>query len=140
MLKKAVSCGGIVTKKENGQIKICLIKLTHLLKGCVFPKGHVEGDELLEATALREVKEETGLQDLSIIKKLGVVTRKATERDGTEVMKDIHIYLFKSSNYVQKESDEEYGWFTFEEAMTELMAKEEQEFLKFHWAEINANI
>lgn len=36
----------------------------------VLPKGHIEGDETLQETALREISEETGLaiRDLHVIK------------------------------------------------------------------------
>jgi 8-oxo-dGTP pyrophosphatase MutT (NUDIX family) len=34
------------------------------------PKGKVEGDEVIEATAIREVEEETGVTGLEIVKPL----------------------------------------------------------------------
>ena len=55
--------------------------------------GKIESGETFEQTAIREVTEETGLTELAIIKKLGIIHREATERDGTPVSKDIHMYL-----------------------------------------------
>ena len=58
----------------------------------------MEKDETSEEAALREVMEETGYSGLKIVKKLGMVTRPGTETDGTEVSKDIHLYLMKTDN------------------------------------------
>ncbi len=55
------SCGAIVYRKHHGNIEILLIK--HINSGhWSFPKGHVEENETEIETALREVKEETGLE------------------------------------------------------------------------------
>lgn len=57
------SCGAIVYRKHHGNTEILLIK--HVNSGhWSFPKGHMEAGESEEETALREVKEETGLDIL----------------------------------------------------------------------------
>lgn len=54
------SCGAIVYRKYHGNTEILLIK--HVNSGhWSFPKGHVEKDETEVETALREIKEETGI-------------------------------------------------------------------------------
>ena len=54
------SCGAIVYRKFHGNTEILLIK--HVNSGhWSFPKGHVENDETEIETAIREIKEETGL-------------------------------------------------------------------------------
>ena len=54
------SCGALVYRKKNRRIQLLLIK--HRFGGhWSFPKGHVEKGETEVQTALREVKEETGL-------------------------------------------------------------------------------
>ncbi len=54
------SCGAIVYRKYHGNTEILLIK--HINSGhWSFPKGHVEGDETEIETAIREIKEETGI-------------------------------------------------------------------------------
>jgi 8-oxo-dGTP diphosphatase len=62
------SAGGIVLKKENGVIHILLAQHAKH-KGWGFPKGHIADkieNESQESTAIREVKEETGI-DAQII-------------------------------------------------------------------------
>jgi len=54
------SCGAIVYRHHRNRILILLIK--HIKGGhWAFPKGHIEDNETEEETALREVKEETGI-------------------------------------------------------------------------------
>ena len=127
-MKKVVSSGGIIVKKVEGKMRLLLVSLPGV-KGLVFPKGHVDSGETIKQAAIREVIEETGLRNLKIIKKLGVVTRPARERDGKEVVKDIHLYFMKADNLVHSEADENYGWYTVEEALVRLYPQE-SEFLQ----------
>ena len=58
------SCGALVYRRHREQIELLLIK-NRYGGHWSFPKGHVEGRETEVQTALREVKEETGL-DISL--------------------------------------------------------------------------
>jgi 8-oxo-dGTP pyrophosphatase MutT (NUDIX family) len=72
MTKIEFSAGGIVFKKENNQTLILVARHSGH-HGWVFPKGWIEKGESKEETALREVKEETGIE-AKIIKPLTEVT------------------------------------------------------------------
>ncbi len=61
---KEKSCGAVVFNEQMD--KVLLIR--HLKGHVAFPKGHVEDKETEEETAIREVKEETGI-DIEIISK-----------------------------------------------------------------------
>lgn len=128
-MNKVTSAGGIVIS-NNPNKQILLTIYTHI-KGLGFPKGHVEKSETYEQAAIREVTEETGLTELKILKKLGVYTKVATERDGTPVLKDIHMYLMSSDkpDYHQ-EAEEQYDWFDVEDAINQMAVAEDKEFLK----------
>ncbi len=128
-MKKATSAGGVVIKTEKGEKKVLLIKFADGT-GLGFPKGHIDKGENIKKAALREVKEEAGLSNISIIKKLGVVTRPSIEDDGTRVKKDIHLFLMKTDDYNHIEADENYGWFTIEEAIKKMGFLQEAEFLR----------
>ncbi len=123
-MKRAISAGGVIF--QNG--KILFTKLTHVGK-ITFPKGHIEKGETPKIAALREVTEETGYKEIQIIKKLGIVTRPSVERDGTKVIKDIHLYLIKITGDTRIDQDEETIWLTIEEAKP-LMLPQEVEFLE----------
>ena len=123
-MKKAVSAGGGILR--GGEI--LFVKFPDG-KGITFPKGHVESGETYEQTALREVSEETGYKNLEIVKSLGVVTRPAIETDGTEVIKDIYLFLMKITGDDKGKAEEETEWLTIDDALTRLMPQE-VEFLK----------
>jgi 8-oxo-dGTP pyrophosphatase MutT (NUDIX family) len=128
-MKKVTSAGGIVIR-DNPNKQILLTIFTHI-KGLGFPKGHVGEGETFEQAALREVAEETGLTELKIVRKLGVYSKIATERDGTFVEKDIHMYLITSDKLDYHEKAQElYGWYDFDEAIKQMAVKADLEFLK----------
>jgi tRNA nucleotidyltransferase (CCA-adding enzyme) len=54
------------------------------------PKGHLENQENKEEAAVREIYEETGIQDAKIIFELGVYERSRIGKDGIgEVLEDL---------------------------------------------------
>ena len=59
-MKYEKSCGAIVYRKSRDRIELLLIQ-NRYGGHWSFPKGHVEGEETEVQTALREGKEETGL-------------------------------------------------------------------------------
>lgn len=65
-MNKEVSAGAVVFRKENKSILFLLI-YSRRNKIWGFPKGHIEQGENEKSTALREIKEETGLEDLKFI-------------------------------------------------------------------------
>ncbi len=59
-MKYEKSCGAAVYRFRNG---ILYFLVEHMIQGHTsIPKGHVEGDETEEETAVREIREETGLE------------------------------------------------------------------------------
>ena len=78
------------------------------------PSGRQETEEeTLEATAIREVKEEVGL-DFIPEKKLGTYQTQLSDRItfGT-----IYLGTWTGEITLKKEECSEYGWFTYEEAI-----------------------
>lgn len=55
------TAGAVVYRQRAGQLEYLLLQSTNPGNFWGFPKGHVEGKETLAATAIREIREETGL-------------------------------------------------------------------------------
>lgn len=77
------SCGGVIYRKYHGNIEVLLIKSINSGHWS-FPKGHVEKNETEEQTALREIKEETGvdvLLDTSFRETVSYSPKKDTQKE-----------------------------------------------------------
>lgn len=59
-MKYELSSGAVVFTRKNNEIYYVIVKSLEGYYG--FPKGHIEGTETEEETALREIYEETGLK------------------------------------------------------------------------------
>lgn len=65
------SAGGVVYRRAGGVAYFLLIRDPYENWG--LPKGHVERGEVAEETALREVREETGIDALDLVEPLGTI-------------------------------------------------------------------
>ena len=112
---EATSCGGVVIFR--GKILLLYKNYKNKYEGWVLPKGTVEAGEEYPETALREVKEETGV-DAEIIKYVGKSQYSFTVPEDV-VEKDVHWYLMMSDSYYSKPQREEYftdsGYYKFHE-------------------------
>lgn len=55
------SCGAVIYRKHSGRVELLLLR-QRVSNSWSFPKGHMESGESERQTALREIREETGLQ------------------------------------------------------------------------------
>lgn len=87
--------GGIVFRrnKKSGQVEILLIQ--DAKNRWTIPKGHIESDEEPRQTAEREIREETGLQEMNVLNWLGKVNFRY-RRNHTLVLMTMHIYLVQA--------------------------------------------
>jgi len=135
--RTATSAGAIILREVEGKLKIALAQHARTAKSCVFPKGHVEEGESLEQTALREIYEETGLDNVQLIKHLGTITRDSLKGNGDVEHKTIHYYLAFAlgESESQTPTDPRFmdvGWFSPEEAIELLPYESEQAFFREH--------
>lgn len=84
------TAGGVVVRKAGHEVLLALAQ-EKVYDGYVLPKGHVElGESVIEA-ARREIGEEVGISDLTLVEKMGVKTRLNFKR--TE-WKLTHYFLY----------------------------------------------
>jgi ADP-ribose pyrophosphatase YjhB (NUDIX family) len=99
------SAGGFVLAADGSQSVALIGRETRSgrLEWCV-PKGHPEGDESIEAAAVREVAEETGLI-CEILAPLGVIDYKF-QAGGKLIHKTVHHFLMRQTGgYLTVEND-----------------------------------
>ncbi len=127
---EAVSCGGVVIYR--GKFLLLYKNYRNRYEGWVLPKGTVEEGEQYPDTALREVKEETGVT-ASIVRYIGKSDYTFTVPEDT-VEKEVHWYLMKSTSYFSKPQKEEYfldsGYYKYHEAIHLLKFANEKQILE----------
>ena len=84
-----------------------------------FPKGNIEDGESELQTVLREVGEETGLKDVSILQGFRRVVEYFYRRDGKNVHKQVVYLLARTEDGQVRISFEHqsFGWFPFSKAV-----------------------
>ena len=102
---EATSCGGVVIFR--GKILVLYKNYRNKYEGWVLPKGTVEEGEEFKETALREVREETGVT-ASIIKYIGK-SQYSFNTPQDKVEKDVpvsytHLDVYKRQSYFRKSS------------------------------------
>lgn len=101
-MTKEKSCGAVIFRKHQDRYQFVLIQQRHGLH-FGFPKGHVEKNESEQMTALREVKEETGLD----VKLFDHIKEKTTYTPKKGVIKDVIYFFAKAVNDEFKPQEEE---------------------------------
>lgn len=88
--KEKVAAGGVV-KDDEGRV---LLVHRGRYDDWSFPKGGVDAGETIEQAALREVKEEAGLE-CQIVRKLSSSRYLFQNRQGRTIAKEVHYFLLK---------------------------------------------
>jgi 8-oxo-dGTP pyrophosphatase MutT (NUDIX family) len=102
---RETTSGGVVYRKKNDKVEILLIK--DAKDRWTIPKGHVEPGEEPGATAEREIREETGLQDMEVLSWLGKVNFRY-RRGHSLVLMTMHIWLVEGKGNTSKLHPEDW--------------------------------
>jgi len=131
-MKIETSAGGVVYQKTNEKIEFLIGKHSGHHRW-VLPKGWVEEGEKKEEAAVREVKEEVGVE-VEIGEYLGDFFIYFTNDSGETVRKTNHFYLMK---YLSGDPFKEHGWemedvkwMSLDEALEELSYPSEREMVE----------
>lgn len=98
--------GGVIFRRgKQGELEILLIK--DAKNRWTIPKGHVEEGEEPKDTAEREIREETGLQEMQVRDWLGKVNFRY-RRNHTLVLMTMHIYLVEGKGNTDRLHPEDW--------------------------------
>lgn len=131
-IKRQVSSGGVIFRNLNNDIEVALVAVKNKTVWCL-PKGIIDNKEKPEVTALREVKEETGLRG-EVCDKIGQISYwYFSKEEKSRIHKIVHFYLLRYVNGSTEDHDYEVDdarWFPIDEAMDKLSYKGEREILQ----------
>lgn len=132
-MKYEKSCGGIVFYKNKNDYEILILKFLYgknIMWG--FPKGHMEQNESEIQTALREIKEECGL-DVDIFPEFREFTEFIYKENTTlqvvyfsaeAASKSISLQNFENEKVV------DYKWLDYKEAINHLTFECDKDILR----------
>lgn len=119
------SAGAIIFRKTESGIRYLLLHYHYKTYYWDFPKGNIEEGEREEDTARREVKEETGLENIKFIEGFKEKISYFYRREEKIVFKEVLYFLVKSEEERVKLSEEHIGyeWVDYETAKSRLREK-----------------
>jgi ADP-ribose pyrophosphatase YjhB (NUDIX family) len=126
-IEREASYGGVVVRDDE----VLVITPAGRPEVCTLPKGGANAGESEEATATREVREETGVE-ARILERLGDV-RYRYRRRGVRVDKTVGFYLCEYVAGDTADHDHEVDdarWMPIEQARTELTYPGEREMIE----------
>lgn len=139
-VERHVSAGGVVYREMGGGVEVVLCGRNAAATWSL-PKGTPDPGERVEATALREVREETGLA-VEIEQPLGHIEYwfHAPER-GARCHKRVYFFLMRAVGGSTADHDEEFDaveWFAPERAAALLTYENEADVLRRALAAVSA--
>ena len=95
-MEREFSAGGVLVKVIRGRPMVAAIRPRGKREGVwALPKGNLDPGEKPDQTALREVREETGVEG-RLVEKLGDVKYTYTRPGGVRVFKIVSFYLLRA--------------------------------------------
>lgn len=122
------SCGAVVFTRNKDEIRYVLVQSLEGRFG--FPKGHIEGSETEEETALREIREEVALVPVLLS---GFREMTQYTLPGTQIQKQVVLFLGEYQNQTPQFQQEELlcvRLVSFEDALQLLSHEDMRQILR----------
>jgi 8-oxo-dGTP pyrophosphatase MutT (NUDIX family) len=123
------SCGAVVFKRDS---EVNYLLLQYEAGHWDFVKGNVEKGETEQETAVRELREETGISNARFMDGYKERINYYYKRQGATVFKEVVFFLMESGTKDIKLSFEHvnFAWLTYEGAMEKLTFKNARDVLR----------
>jgi 8-oxo-dGTP pyrophosphatase MutT (NUDIX family) len=123
VVRETTSGGIIFRRNEKHDKRLEILLIQDVKNRWTIPKGHVEPSEKPRQTAEREIREETGLQEMKVLDWLGKVDFRY-RRGQTLVLMAMHIYLVQGLGNTNELSPEDWlndiHWFPISQAIDKI--------------------
>jgi 8-oxo-dGTP pyrophosphatase MutT (NUDIX family) len=103
-VEREFSAGGVLVRTVRGRTMVAAIRPNGREQVWALPKGRIDGGETPAETAVREVREETGVEG-RLVEKLGDV-RYVYTWDGARIFKVVSFFLLRAARGRIGEIDE----------------------------------
>ncbi len=129
------SAGAIIFREKSGKIFYLLLHYPSSSKTDKdywdLPKGKIEKEEKIEETARREIREETGIEDVEFIPGFKETIKYFYKSKRKTVFKTVTFLLAKTKQKEVKISWEHIGykWLPYEEALEQITFKNAKDIL-----------
>lgn len=114
------TAGGIVFRRNEQSKEVEILLIQDAKDRWTIPKGHIEEGENAKQTAEREIREETGLQEMRVMAWLGKINFRY-RRQQSLVLMTTQIYLVQGKGNTNKLNKEDWmngiGWFKVHDAL-----------------------
>ena len=92
--KKIIAAGGLILNEDNDVLMIFRRGFWDL------PKGKLDEGETVEECAIREIREETGLKKIELVKFITITQHEYFDiHSNADVLKETHWFEMKSNSY-----------------------------------------
>lgn len=131
-IKRRISSGGVIYRNLKDDVEVVIVAVRGSRAWCL-PKGIIDVGEDPPATALREVREETGLTG-EILDQLGQISYwYFIKGEMIRVHKTVHFFLLKFIEGSTDDHDHEVDearWFPIDDAIEQLTYKSEKQIMR----------
>lgn len=131
-LRRQTSSGGVIFRRRGGRDEVILVSVKGGRVWCL-PKGLIDRGETPEVTAVREVREESGLTG-KIVGELGDITYwYYIKGENVKCRKTVHFFLLEYVSGSTEQHDFEVDdsqWFPIEVALEKISFKGDRSILE----------